>query len=289
MVFGSGATVDVNGLVATTANISNDAFINAAGSTFTFDQPGNPNASIINNGTITARAGRAGRAGMPNVINNGVITAKLGTVQLASGDTATIDMYGDSLMEVAVSDQVKSQLVANNGLIAAEGGKVALTAAAGSNIVNSLITVPGEILTPAVAQQNGEILIYAEGSNAVANNVAANKGQVQGSGTVQVSGTLDTSGQNAGETGGNISVLGDNVNIQSGAVLDASGRSRRRHGASRRRFPRRGHDTDGRSPPPSSRVPPSTRAATDSGNGGNVAVWSDRATTVSGSPGPRAA
>src|SRR5271166_3267256 len=142
--FGAGATVDVNGLVATTANIGNSAFMNAAGP-LNFNMPGNPNASIINNGTITAA--QAGLVGLvaPNVVNNGIITAKLGRVQLASGDTATVDMYGDGLMEVAVSDQVQSQLVANNGLIQADGGKIALTAAAGSQIVNSVINAQGTL------------------------------------------------------------------------------------------------------------------------------------------------
>ena len=214
--------MDVNGLIATTAGISNNAFMNAAGP-LDFNIPGNPNAQIVNNGTITAA--QAGLVGLvaPNVINNGTITAKLGRIQLASGDTATVDMYGDGLMEVAVSDQVKSQLVSNTGLIQADGGKVALTAAAGNDIVNSLITVSGEIKAPAVAQQNGEIYIYAEGSNAVPGNLAVNKGQATGASEVQVSGTLDASGSGSGHTGGTIQVLGDHVNVQSGANIDASG------------------------------------------------------------------
>ncbi len=53
-MFGSGARVDVNGLIAATANISNEAFMNGAGS-FNFNQAGNnPNAKIINKGIITA-------------------------------------------------------------------------------------------------------------------------------------------------------------------------------------------------------------------------------------------
>ena len=104
VMFGAGSRVDVNGLVATTANISDSAFMNNTTGLFTFDQPGNPNASITNNGTITAA--QAGLVGLvaPNVINNGTITAKLGKVQLASGDTFTVDMYGDNLMSVAVSN-----------------------------------------------------------------------------------------------------------------------------------------------------------------------------------------
>lgn len=140
--FGSGARVDVNSLIATTAGISNDAFMNSTGN-LVFDQPGNPDAGIMNDGLITAK--EAGLVGLvaPNVINRGVIVAKMGRVHLASGDTATVDMYGDGLLNIAVSDAVKSQLVANSGIIAAEGGTIALTAAAGKDIVNSLVKVGG--------------------------------------------------------------------------------------------------------------------------------------------------
>ena len=280
VVFGSGAKVDVNGLVATTANISNDAFMNATGP-LTFDQPGNPNASIINNGTITAA--QAGLVGLvaPNVINNGVITAKLGKIQLASGDTATVDMYGDGLMEVAVSDQVKSQLVANTGVIQADGGTIALTAAAGNNIINSLITNSGVLQAQSVSQQNGEILIYAEGSNAVPGNVAANKGQAAGTSTVVVSGTLDASGYGPGQTGGTIQILGDNVGVLAGAVIDASGDT----GGGNIKI---GGDFHGAGNTPTAEATVVQSGATinanaiTSGNGGNVTVWSDNYTNFAG-------
>jgi len=281
VMFGAGSKVDVNGLVATTANISDSAFMNNTSGLFTFDQPGNPNASIINNGTITAA--QAGLVGLvaPNVINNGTITANLGKVQLASGDTFTVDMYGDNLMSVAVSNAVTSQLVANNGLIEADGGKVALTAAAGQNIVNSLITVPGEILTPAVAEANGEIYIYAAGSNPVANNVAANKGQAQGNSMVLVSGTLDASGTGAGQTGGNITVTGDHVGILSGANINASGDA----GGGVVQI---GGDFHGQGTTPTAEATvvqsgTTINASADTtGNGGNVTVWADDYTNFAG-------
>ncbi|MBY0428852.1 MAG: filamentous hemagglutinin N-terminal domain-containing protein, partial [Alphaproteobacteria bacterium] len=211
--FGGGARVDVNGLIATTANISNDKFMNSTG-TLNFDIAGNPDAGVINDGLITAK--EAGLVGLvaPNVINRGIILARLGRVALASGDTATVDMYGDGLINVAVSDKVKSQLVSNSGLIAAEGGTIAMTAAAGKDIVNSLINVQGELAAPSVSTQNGKIIIGAAGSNKTAK---------QGSSTVLISGILDASGRNAGERGGSIVVTGDNIGLLSGTRIDASG------------------------------------------------------------------
>ena len=189
VMFGAGARVDVNGLIVSTADIDNNAFMNSTG-TLAFNKPGNPTASIINNGTISAHD--AGLIGLvaPNVINNGVITANVGRIQLASGDTATVDMYGDKLLEVAVSDQVKSQLISNTGTIQANGGKIMLTAAAGSSIVDSLISVEGELSAPSISQHNGEIVISGQ--------------------TVNHTGTMDVSGVQ----GGKISITAQNISQQ---------------------------------------------------------------------------
>lgn len=221
VLFGQSAKVDVNGLVATTADIDNDAFMN--NDRLNFDKPGNPDAVVANHGTITAK--EAGLVGLvaPNVANHGIIEANMGRVHLASGDTATIDFYGDDLMEVAVSDDVQSQLVINTGNINAAGGKIAITAAAGKQIVNNLVIVKGEIRAPAVVQRNGEIIIFAEGSNAVKNNKSENKGIKQGESGVIVSAALDVSGRNAGEKGGKVTVTGDNVALLDGTFIDASG------------------------------------------------------------------
>lgn len=222
VMFGAGARVDVNGLVATSADIGNEDFM--AGSLH-FDKPGNPYAAIINEGHISAK--EAGLVGLvaPNVINTGIIEAKLGRVHLAGGDTATVDFYGDGLMEVSVSEDVQSQLVTNTGTLSAAGGKIAMTAAAGKTIVNNLVVVEGELKAPAVAQRNGSITIFAEGRNAVKNNAAADKGKKQGASGVIVQGSLDVSGLNEGEHGGSIVVTGDNVAVMNGTIMNASGHS----------------------------------------------------------------
>jgi filamentous hemagglutinin family protein len=126
--FGSTAQVNVAGLLATTADISNSNFM--AGNDV-FDQPGSPTASIINQGNITVQEAGLAAFVAPNLVNSGTITARLGKVQLASGDTFTLDTYGDGLISLAVSDQVTQQLVQNSGTISANGGTVQLTAAAG--------------------------------------------------------------------------------------------------------------------------------------------------------------
>ncbi|OYW14196.1 MAG: hypothetical protein B7X02_00595, partial [Rhodospirillales bacterium 12-54-5] len=214
VVFGSGSHVDVNRLVATTSNIANDAFMSGK---FTFDQPGNPGATIENRGTITAKD--AGLVGLvaPNVINSGTISANLGHVQLSSGDSFTLDLYGDGLFSIAASDALQHQLVRNTGTINANGGRIDLTAAAARGQVDSLIEVDGELNANAVGAKDGKIYLFGEGAHATTKPIATRTGHS----TVQVSGRVNA--KSATGRGGNITITADRVGITKGAVIDASG------------------------------------------------------------------
>ena len=221
VLFGANSRVDVNGLVASTADIDTANFM--AGD-FRFDRAGHANAVIENRGTITA--GEAGLVGLvaPNVLNSGIIHAKLGRVHLASGDTATVDLYGDGLMEVAAGDYSDQRVVENTGKITSEGGTIALTASAGAHMVNNLIRVSGELHAPAVGIKNGKIVISAGGSNAVQGNVIANKGNKTGTSKVVIEeAVLDVSGLNPGERGGTIEITADQISLLDSVTLDARG------------------------------------------------------------------
>jgi hypothetical protein len=76
---------------------------------YNFNIPGRPDASIVNQGRITATSGGFAALVAPGVRNSGTITATLGTVALASsGAGFTLDLYGDKLITLAVNDQVAS-------------------------------------------------------------------------------------------------------------------------------------------------------------------------------------
>ena len=170
ILFGPGAVVNTAGFLATTHDIKNSDFM--AGR-YNFNIPGRPDASIVNQGRITATSGGFAALVAPGVRNSGTITATLGTVALASGNSFTLDMYGDKLITLAVNDQIASKvidvatgrplksLVSNEGKIRANGGRVELTAAAARAVVDSVINTSGVIKANSIGRHNGMIVLSA--------------------------------------------------------------------------------------------------------------------------------
>src|SRR5437660_7177843 len=148
VLFGPNAVVDTAGFLATTSDIKNADFM--AGR-YNFNIPGRPDASIVNQGVITAHNSGFAALVAPGVRNTGTITATLGTVGLAAGNSFTLDFYGDRLITLAVGDSIGTQvrdvqtgqplksLVDNAGKLRANGGRVELTAAAARQVVDSVI------------------------------------------------------------------------------------------------------------------------------------------------------
>lgn len=279
VLFGKGARVDVGGLVATTANISDKDFL--AGK-YKFDQPSSKaNAMIVNEGTISIKDSGLAVLVAPAVRNSGVIEAKLGRVALAGAKTVTVDFHGDGLLSFdatsAVSELPKdadgkpvSALVANNGVIRADGGTVLMTARAVKGVIDNVVNTDGIVSAKAVGTQNGKIVL--SGGDA---------------GTVNVAGTVEATGVNAGERGGKVVVTGEHVNVARGAAIDVSGAA----GGGEIALGSQGVAPDDGSAAfsgKSSTVKVAAGAtlkadALINGNGGNVTMWSNDATAFAGS------
>src|SRR5215831_6387935 len=141
----AGAKINTAGFLAITNDIKNADFM--AGR-YSFTVPGNPAASITNQGTITAQSGGFAALVAPGLRNTGTITATLGKVTLASGNTFALDFYGDQLIKLAVGDSIAADvkdvatglplgsLVKNEGLLKANGGQVTLTAVTARKVVD---------------------------------------------------------------------------------------------------------------------------------------------------------
>lgn len=198
VLFGSGAQVDVGGLVASTLDLSVEDF-NAGNYRF----GGNGTAgSVINQGSITAADGGAVALLGGTVRNDGSIVANLGTVALAAGDAMTLDFAGDGLLNVQIDQSVKDALVENHLLIQADGGHVLLTASAADALLETVVNNTGVIQARTLSEREGKIVLL---------------GDFDG-GTVQVAGTLDASAPDSGN-GGFIDTSGAVVRIAEGTQV----------------------------------------------------------------------
>jgi filamentous hemagglutinin family protein len=297
ILFGAGAVINTAGFLASTSDIKNSDFM--AGR-YNFSIPGRPDASIVNLGHITATSGGFAALVAPGVRNSGTISATLGTVALASGNSFSLDLYGDRLITLAVNDQIASKvidvatgqplksLVTNDGRIRANGGRVELTAAAARTVVDSVINTSGVIQANSIGHHNGMIVLNAA--------TGGSKPAGAPTQTVRISGTLEAAGKRKGTTGGTILVTGEDIKFV-GALVDASGRA----GGGKVLI---GGDWAGGHPDPSLvsnqsaklesyLIPTATTvsvdgatvinaSARDSGNGGKVILWSNQMTTFAG-------
>ena len=214
--FYKGAQINAAGVMVSAAGITNQNFMAGA---MKFDQPGKPDAKVSNAGTITVK--QAGLAALvaPQVANSGTITARLGHVVLAGAKTATLDLYGDGLLSLDVTNQVTqaprgpdgkpvTALVTNTGVVIADGGTVQLTARAADGIVQNLVQAGGKIRAATMGDQTGTVALNGVG------------------GSIVVEGQLSAPGRALGTKGGAIEVVSNgNVGIASKARIAASGKT----------------------------------------------------------------
>lgn len=173
--FGSTAKVDVGGLIASTGQIENAAaFLDGGALTLSNTNAAAADAAVTNAGQITAAEGGLVALVAPAVRNSGIIQAHLGNVTLASGRTATVDFNGDGLIQIAVTEALDKTFsgsrISNSGTIAADGGRVYMTARAGANLVSSAINNTGVISAQHVSQRDGKIILDRNGQTAEMTN-----------------------------------------------------------------------------------------------------------------------
>ena len=250
VVFGAGARVDVNALVASTLDITNGDF--AAGRRV-FDAAATSTASVVNQGAITTPAGGQVYLIAANVENGGIITSPRGEVVLAAGHHVQLVDSANPDLHVVVSAPADRAL--NVGTILSRAGSVGIYSA----LINQRGTVNAD---SAVVGEDGRIVFRASGQ------------------TLLEAGSV-TSARGAGE-GGTIHVLGDHVGLTGDAVVDASGRE----GGGTVLV---GGDFHGANPEIANAsatyvgAQATIRAdATGTGNGGRVAIWSSGATRAYG-------
>jgi filamentous hemagglutinin family protein len=192
ILFGQGAQIDVNGLVASTLNISNEDFLRGK---LNFKSAGSA-GSIVNQGAITTPAGGQVYLIAPNVENSGIIHSPQGDVMLAAGHTVQLVDSTDPNLQVVLSAPEHAAL--NIGKIITEGGK--------TGIYGALVHQRGMVSADsAVVGENGKIVFKAS------------KDTLLEAGSV-------TSATGVG-SGGEVQVLGERVGLIGDAAIDVSGRT----------------------------------------------------------------
>ncbi|RJG06808.1 filamentous hemagglutinin N-terminal domain-containing protein [Noviherbaspirillum cavernae] len=192
ILFGQGAQINVNGLVASTLDITNEDFW-AGKMKF---QAGSTAGNLKNEGKITTPNGGQVYLIAPNVENTGIITSPRGEVVLAAGHTVQLVDSADPDLHVVISAPDNQSL--NLGEIIAAGGK--------AGIYGALIKQRGIISADsAVVGESGKIVFKASKE------------------TILDAGSK-TSATGAGR-GGEIHVLGERIGVLGDAKIDASGQT----------------------------------------------------------------
>ncbi|WP_213869292.1 MBG domain-containing protein [Pseudomonas aeruginosa] len=203
VVFSGSAKVDVGSLITTTANISDEHFRQGK---LIFDQPGNPDARIVNDGSISV--------------------AEKGLVSIAVTDPVTR------------KPQDAQALVSNGGAIQADGGSVLITAEQASRVVDNAVNLSGVILARGTEVREGSVaLVSKSGDIQVAGKIDVSGpksgGDVLVSGQqVALASTASIDARGAAQ-GGSVRIGGDfqgrgelprakNATLAKGASIDVS-------------------------------------------------------------------
>lgn len=178
VLFGKGASINTSGLLATTKDIS-DADFQAGNYNF----KGNSKESVINLGTIDVINSGSVILAANEVRNEGTIKAIRGKIHLAGADEYTVNLNGNSLVNLTVNKGVLDALVKNSGTIISNGGEVYLTTNAVNELLKGVVNNTGVIEANSLAGITGHVELFAHGGTAnISGTIKAKDGFVETSG-----------------------------------------------------------------------------------------------------------
>lgn len=178
VLFNSNAKVNTSGLVATTAQLSDADF--QAGN---YDFKNASSNSIINVGTIEVQNGGSVVLASNEVQNSGTIKAVRGKVHLVGADSYSLNLNGNSLVNLKVNKGVLDALVKNSGNIIANGGEIYLTTNAVNELLKGVVNNTGIIEANSLDGISGKVELFAHGGTAeIGGAIEAKDGFVETSG-----------------------------------------------------------------------------------------------------------
>lgn len=251
VLFGQGARIDVQGLVASSLALSDADFL--AGR-LRLDGPAGA-GKVENQGQIVTAQGGQVYLVAPQVENSGIIRTPGGAVMLAAGHSVQLVDGADPALQVVVSAPADQAL--NLGQVVAQGGRIGIFGA----LVNQRGAVSAD---SAVRGAQGQVMLRASGRT-----------------------MLEAGSATTARGGGQVAVLGPQVGLTGDARVDASGAD---GGNADGGSVLVGGDVRGANPLlPNARqvyVGKDVVLAADaagSGKGGKVVVWADERASVQGS------
>jgi filamentous hemagglutinin family protein len=195
VLFGKNASVNTSGLLATTASLSDEAF--QAGAYHFKNATSN---SIINEGTIKVNNSSYVILASNETRNTGSIEAVKAKVHLVGANEYSINLNGNSLVDLTIEKGVMDALVENSGTIINEAGEIYLTTNAVDELLKGVVNHTGILEANSLDGITGKVELFAHG------------GEVQVGGTIKASeGFVETSGKD-------FKIL-DNATIEAGKWL----------------------------------------------------------------------
>ncbi len=225
VIFGAGASVNVQSLVASGLNIDTDDFMNGD---LVFSGIDGTTGHVVNSGIINAATGGNVALLGKTVVNKNLIKANLGRIALASGNQAVVSFDEQGMLGVRIDEKtLASELgdaagVTNQGKLTAKGGKVLLNASVSEDLFSAAVN-HGHL------NGNVEAVVHSDGSftlgagNTVVNkghiNVSSDAGSTQDAGQVILAGDKVSNNSSilanadAASLAGNISVEGERIEL----------------------------------------------------------------------------
>ncbi|MBU3599119.1 filamentous hemagglutinin N-terminal domain-containing protein [Polynucleobacter sp. 30F-ANTBAC] len=202
IVFGSGAQINVGGMIATTMNTCATEFMSGRDN-LVFE--GGNDGKIINKGNITGNNINSYIALMaPQVKNSGVITATMSgnnAIALVSGQKVSLKFSGSQLVNVSVDASVINSLISNKLLINAGSGQVIIAANAAQDLMGSIVRNTGVVSASDISTAGGKVTLIAD--------------------TIDQKGVIEAN--SVQNTGGKVSLKGNNIALRSGSKTTATG------------------------------------------------------------------
>ena len=191
ILFNKNAKINTSGILATTAELSDTNFQDG-----NYDFKNNSSESVINLGLIEVSNNGSVVLAANEVVNSGTIKAVRGKVHLVGADEYTVNLNGNSLVNLIVSKGVLDSMVENSGSISANGGEIYLTTNAVNELLKGVVNNTGIIEANSLDGLTGKIELFAHG------------------GKTEISGTLSAEG-------GFIETSGKELSVKDGTTIKA--------------------------------------------------------------------